>query len=69
MDNFDPVFEQSVAEFLFNLNKFRRRKYEEGEVVKEIFEYYFRHQRDCDESCIENILNMFYAIQEKNKRR
>ncbi len=65
---FDPIFEQAVAEFLFNNSKFRRRRFQEGEVVKEIFEYYFRHGRDCNESAIEGILNMFNGMLEKNKR-
>ena len=69
MDEFDPLFEQSVAEYLFNLNKFRRRKFEEGEVIKEIFEYYFRHQKECSEKSTENILFVFKALLEKNKRQ
>jgi len=68
MDNFDPLFEQSVSDYLFNLNKFRRRKFQEAEVVKEIFEYYFRHQKECTEQCVENILKLFYAQLDNNKR-
>lgn len=69
MEEFDPVFEQSVSEYLFNLNKFRRRKFEESEVIKEIFEYYFRHQRECTEKSIENIVFVFNALLENNKRK
>jgi hypothetical protein len=63
----DPVFEMATADFLFNQSKFRRTKFEEGDVVKEIIEYYYKHNRESTEAVIENILFIFKNKLEANK--
>lgn len=58
-----------VAEYLFNLPKFRWQQYDEGVIFKEIIEYHDAKCKFYDENKLTQILNEFNKMMEENSRK